>query len=97
MLCSSYTSFKYRLLALSSRVDLGSEVCCSRATGGEESGKDWLNNRLEDDLSAASDWEGHPEDEDKLEGVVECCQTASVTRAGWGMEQADSYGTSIQR
>lgn len=86
MLCSSYTSSKCHLLALSSRVNLGSEVCCSCAAGGEESGKDWLNNRLEDDLSTAGDWEGHPENEDKLKGVVECCQTASVTRAGWGME-----------
>jgi len=37
----------------------------------EEAGEDWLDERAEDDLSPTSLGKGHPEDEDKLEHVVE--------------------------
>ena len=61
------------LLVLSRGISLCSEVSRGGARGGEESGKDRLNNGSENDLSAAGHRESHPEYKDELEDIVECC------------------------
>ena len=61
------------LLVLTGLIRLRSEVSRGGAGAGEESSKNWLNDGSEHDLSPVGHWEGHPEDEDKLEDVVECC------------------------
>jgi hypothetical protein len=65
-------SSSIRLLAFRRGVDLAAEVGSSRAGLREEAGEDWLNERSEDDLGAVGHWEGHPEDQNELEDVVEC-------------------------
>lgn len=59
------------LLALASSVSLGSQVGRSSASRREKSGEDRLDEGAEDNLGAVGDGEGHPENEDELEGVVE--------------------------
>jgi len=59
------------LLAFCCLVGLRAEIRCSCAAGGEESGEDWLDERAEDDLGTAGHWQRHPENQDKLEDVVE--------------------------
>jgi len=49
---------------------LSTQVAGSGA-GGEVAGEDGLEKGVEDDLSAASLWQGHPKDEDEFECVVE--------------------------
>jgi len=58
-------------MGLASRVDLGAEVGRGGASLGEVAREDWLDEGAEDDLGSSSLREGHPEDEDELEGVVE--------------------------
>jgi hypothetical protein len=61
----------FALLRLASRVNLGAEIGSSRARLGEVAGEDRLEEGAEDDLSAGSLGKRHPEDQNKLEGVVE--------------------------
>lgn len=61
----------FRLLALGGRVDLGAEIGCGRASVGKEAGEDWVDEGAEDDLGTGGLGQGHPEDEDEFEGVVE--------------------------
>lgn len=58
------------LLALSRRVHFRPKVCSGAASGGEESGEDWLDNRSEDNLGSVGHRQCHPEDKDELEDVV---------------------------
>ncbi len=62
-----------RLLAFHSSIGSVADI----AGGGaltlalEEASEDWLKERSENDLSTVGDWEGHPQDQDELENVVE--------------------------
>lgn len=60
-----------RLLAFPSSIGLGPEVGGSGTSRREEAREDRLDDRAEDDLSAVRRRQGHPQDEDELEGVVE--------------------------
>lgn len=51
------------------RVDLGAYA--GRCVVGEEAGEEWLHEGAEDNLGAVGLGKGHPENEDKLEDVVE--------------------------
>src|ERR1700733_15125860 len=54
-------------------VCLGSEISSGGAGLREEAREDRLDKGPEQDLSARCLRKGHPEHEDELEGVVECC------------------------
>lgn len=60
-----------RLLAFESSVRLASNVGSSAAGAAEEAGESWLKDGSEDDLGTVGDREGHPQDQDELEDVVE--------------------------
>jgi len=68
-------------VGLRSLVGLGAEVRGGRAGLGKITGEDGLEEGAEDDLGTTSLGKGHPEDEDKLEGVVEGEPVNSVDRA----------------
>lgn len=70
------------LLALRSGVCLRAKIGSSRAGLREEAREDWLKERAEDKLSAASLWKGHPEDEDELEDVVKGWYRVSQSPGG---------------
>jgi hypothetical protein len=70
-----------RLLAFESSISLASNVCGGATTLAEEAREDRLNEGSEDDLGTASDWEGHPEDQDKLEYIVEWEPVDSIDQA----------------
>jgi hypothetical protein len=76
----SFTKLRYdclsRLLAFQSSIGLVAKVTRGSAGTGalEETGKKRVEEGSEDDLSAIGDRERHPEDQDKLEDVVEGCQ-----------------------
>jgi len=52
-------------------VNLGTEVGSSGTRSRKVAGEDWLDERAEDNLSTAGNWESEPENEDKLECVIE--------------------------
>jgi hypothetical protein len=60
-----------RLLAFASSISLGPQISSGAASRGEEAGKDRLDEGAEDDLGTVRHGQGHPEDKDELEGVVE--------------------------
>ena len=59
------------LLAFPSGVGLGPEVGGSGTGRVEEASEDGLDDRAEDDLSTVRHGQGHPQNEDELESVVE--------------------------
>ena len=59
------------LLAFPSGVGLGPEVGGSGTSRREEAREDRLDDRAEDDLGAVRHRQGHPQDKDELEGIVE--------------------------
>ena len=61
------------LLALRCRVGLGANIRRGGAGVNEEAREDWVQESAEDNLGAVCHWEGHPEDQDELEDVVEGC------------------------
>jgi len=76
-----------RLLAFRSGISLASEVGSGGAGFVEESRKDWLDEGSEDDLSAIGHRKSHPEDEDKLKGVVERKPVDSIDQALENVEE----------
>jgi hypothetical protein len=54
-------------------VRLGSEISGGGTGLGEEAREDGMDKGSEEDLSTRCLRKSHPEDEDELEGVVECC------------------------
>lgn len=87
-------------MGLAGRVDLGAEIGGGGAGFREVAGEDGLEERAEDDLGATVSCElrsciehfgglrslgkSHPEDQDKLEGVVEGCPRQIVVRYSIG-------------
>lgn len=59
------------LLAFHSSIGLAPKVGGCRSSMREEAGKDRLDQGAEDNLGAICHWEGHPEDKDEFEDVVE--------------------------
>lgn len=84
------------LLALGSRICLGSEVGSGCSGGREESGENGLDDRSEDDLGTVGGRESHPENKDELEDVVECYHMSAIT-VRMAIEEISTYGTSIRR
>lgn len=84
MLVTDSPGVKITLLAFGSRIGLCAKVGSSRARLGEEAGEDWLDEGAEDDLCSSCRGECHPEDQDKLEGIVECFEmlAGKATRIG---------------
>jgi hypothetical protein len=63
------------------RIRLRSEISRGGAGLREEAREDWVDEGTEQDLGATSLGKSHPEDEDELEGVVECCNwSAGIPR-----------------
>ena len=60
-----------RLLAFQSRIGLGADIAGGGSLALEKAGKEWVEERSEDNLSAVGDGKGHPQDKDELEDVVE--------------------------
>jgi len=60
-----------RLLAFESLIGFASDVRGGAASLGEEAGEDRLDERSEDDLGSIGHGEGHPQDQDELEHIVE--------------------------
>ena len=78
------------LLRLGSKVGsvgLRTEVPRGGSRLGEESGKDWMDEGTEQDLSTSSLGKRHPEDKDEFEGVIECysqCVSQYLEAQPWG-------------
>lgn len=69
------------LLAFHGSIGLAPKIRGCRSRLREEAGEDRLDQGAEDNLGAVCHWEGHPEDEDELEDIVEGCHNVStVTR-----------------
>jgi len=60
-----------QVVGLASRVGLSAEVGSGGAALGEVAGEDGLEERSEDNLGTSSLGKSHPENQNKLEGVVE--------------------------
>lgn len=60
-----------RLLAFESSICLASYIGGSVTSAAEEAREDGLKEGSEDDLGTVGDRESHPQDENKLEDVVE--------------------------
>jgi len=72
-------------------VRLGSEISGGGAGLGEEAREDRMDKGSEQDLSTRCLRKSHPEDEDELEGVVECCdRSIQFSRT---LNRGPAYGT----
>ena len=72
-------------------VRLGSEISGGGAGLGEEAREDRMDKGSEEDLSTRCLRKSHPEDEDELEGVVECCdRSIQFSRT---LNRGPAYGT----
>jgi hypothetical protein len=81
------------LLAFHSSIGLAPEIRGGGSGLREETCEDWLNQGAEDNLGAVRHWEGHPEDQDKFEDVVECYRNVSAISHAC---RSATYGTSKQ-
>lgn len=63
---------------LGSGIGFGAEISRGGAGLREEAGKDGLDEGSEYDLGSIGLGEGHPQDEDEFEGVVESCQISAA-------------------
>jgi hypothetical protein len=75
-------------------VRLGSEISSGGAGLGEEAREDRVDKGSEQDLSTRCLRKSHPEDEDKLEGVVKCCNRS--IQFFQNVERGPAYGTNKQ-
>jgi hypothetical protein len=82
-----------RSLAFHSRIGLASEIGGGTFGAGEEAGEQWLEEGAEDDLGAVGHGEGHPEDQDEFEDVIEGWL---IVRLGCRGGDGETYGTSKQ-
>lgn len=82
-----------RLLAFQSGISLASNIGGGATSLAEEARKDRVDDGSEDDLGAIGRGEGHPQDQDELEDVVERCR--ELVRMS-GTVLRITYGTSRQ-